>query len=131
MIEKLEQIAADIEDRILQDIFIKPVLIDDCQIDALKYVNGNIMVGGYIGRPVEVPNNEYLEHTYAYYWLSFENIKEVNLINCHVIKSFIIERKKDCVLLRAPNSLEIIADKVKLDSITPTWRKDLNDELAN
>lgn len=129
MIRELEQIAGRKDVKTLHDIFTNPVLIEDCLIDSVKYSNRNAMVGGYIKKSVDMSRDGYLNDTYVYYWLCLENIRKVEIMETYVIQSFKIETKGSCVLLEAGNGLIIVADKVRLDSITPTWCKDLNSNI--
>lgn len=130
-IERLEEIAPLKIIDVLRNIYSETIRIENCQIDNIEYRGDRIRIGGYITVPVDNPNELFMKNTYAYYWIELINVTEFVLTSKYIFSRFMIMKMNNQVIVEADSGLKIIAGDIRLNSITATWCKQLDNRAYN
>ncbi len=130
-IERLEEIAPQKIRGVLRNIYSETVRIENCQIDKIEYHGERIRIGGYITVPVDKTNKLFMKDTFAYCWIELINVTEFILTSKYIFFHFMITKTNNQILLEADSGLKIIAGDIRLDSITATWCKKLDNKAYN
>lgn len=128
-IDKLEEIADALERNVLCELYSASIKIENCQIDKMVYQGARIRIGGYITTPIDVAQGAFIKDSYAYYWLELTDISEFILASRYIFSRFTLVKEKDFYILESFDGLKIVGANIKLDSITATWCKNLNETL--
>lgn len=130
-IERLGEIAPLKIIDVLRNIYSETIRIENCQIDNIEYRGDRIRIGGYITVPVDNPNELFMKNTYAYYWIELINVTEFVLTSKYIFSRFMIMKMNNQVIVEANSGLKIIAGDIRLNSITATWCKQLDNRAYN
>lgn len=130
-IERLEEIAPQKIRGVLRNIYSETVRIENCQIDKIEYHYDRIKVGGYITVSVDKTNKLFMKDTFAYCWIELINVTEFILTSKYIFPHFMITKTNNQVIVEADSDLKIIAGDIRLDSITATWCKKLDNTAYN
>ena len=130
-IERLGEIAPLKIIDVLRNIYSETIRIENCQIDKIEYRGDRIRIGGYITVPVDNPNELFMKNTYAYYWIELINVTEFVLTSKYIFSRFMIMKMNNQVIVEANSGLKIIAGDIRLNSITATWCKQLDNRAYN
>lgn len=130
-IERLEEIAPQKIRGVLRNIYSETVRIENCQIDKIEYHYDRIKVGGYITLSVDKTNKLFMKDTFAYCWIELINVTEFILTSKYIFSHFMITKTNNQVIVEADSGLKIIAGDIRLDSITATWCKKLDNRAYN
>jgi len=130
-IERLGEIAPLKIIDVLRNIYSETIRIENCQIDNIEYRGDRIRIGGYITAPVDNPNELFMKNTYAYYWIELINVTEFVLTSKYIFSRFMIMKMNNQVIVEADSGLKIIAGDIRLNSITATWCKQLDNRAYN
>lgn len=130
-IERLEEIAPQKIRGVLRNIYSETVRIENCQIDKIEYHYDRIKVGGYITVSVDKTNKLFMKDTFAYCWIELINVTEFILTSKYIFPHFMITKTNNQVIVEADSGLKIIAGDIRLDSITATWCKKLDNTAYN
>ena len=130
-IERLEEIAPQKIRGVLRNIYSETVRIENCQIDKIEYHYDRIKVGGYITVSVDKTNKLFMKDTFAYCWIELINVTKFILTSKYIFPHFMITKTNNQVIVEADNGLKIIAGDIRLDSITATWCKKLDNRAYN
>lgn len=130
-IERLGEIAPLKIIDVLRNIYSETIRIENCQIDNIEYRGDRIRIGGYITVPVDNPNELFMKNTYAYYWIELINVTEFVLTSKYIFSRFMIMKMNNQVIVEADSGLKIIAGDIRLNSITATWCKQLDNRAYN
>ncbi|SFA74822.1 hypothetical protein [Selenomonas ruminantium] len=125
-INKLEEIADASKRKVLREIYSSSIMIANCQIDKLVYLDDKIEIGGYITVPVNIDKYGFMKDFYAYYRIELDGVTEFRITSRYTFSQFTLVKGEEFYILEAFDGLEIAAKDVKLNSITSTWCKKLD-----
>ena len=116
---------------VLRNIYSETIRIENCQIDKIEYRGDRIRVGGYITVPVDKTNKLFMKDTFVYYLFELINVTGFILTSKYIFSHFMITKTNNQVIVKADSGLKIIAGDIRLDSITATWCKKLDNTAYN